>query len=38
MSSNFGNGFKTEPVQFTENVDLPLETANLETQTEQVVL
>jgi hypothetical protein len=38
MNSNFGNGFKVEPVQFVENVDLPQDTANLETQTEQVVL
>ena len=38
MNSNFGNGFKIEPMQFEENVDLPQDTANLETQTEQVVL
>ena len=38
MSSNFGNGFKIEPMQFEENVDLLQEMANLETKTEQVVL
>lgn len=38
MDNNFGNGFGIEPAQFAENVDLPLETANLETKTEQVVL
>ncbi len=38
MNSNFGNGFKIEPMQFEENVDLLQEMANLETKTEQVVL
>ena len=38
MENKLENGFKVEPVQFVENVDLPQDTANLETQTEQVVL
>lgn len=38
MENKLENGFKVEPVQFVENVDLPQDTANLETLTEQIAL
>lgn len=38
MNNNYKDGSNVEPVHFTEEVNLQQEMANLETQTEQIVL